>query len=229
MRAIVIGLGGIGSNVVDSLCRKLSFSKSIKKADRVILVDGDKYEEKNRERQRFTSCANKAEATKEWLLVNFPDLQIEAKPRYVDDKNIFLFVKEGDVVFCCVDNHATRKLVSDHMRTLENGLLISGGNELYDGEIQIYERRDGKDFTPPLTYHPEIEFPKDKNPAELSCGEIVASGGTQLLAVNLMVATLMLNAYALWLEMGELPYTECYFDFKSGNVRPVKRRCLTEG
>ncbi len=224
-RAVVIGLGGIGSNIVDPLARTLTFSKSNRKAERIILVDGDKYEPKNMERQRGKVYLNKAEATKDWITESFPDLEVDAKPHYVDHKNIYLFVKEGDVVFMCVDNHATRKVLSDHMATLRNGLLISGGNEEYDGNVQIHERRGGGDFTPPITYlHPEIDKPTDKNPATLNCGElIVTQGATQVLAVNFTIASLMLNAYTLYLEKGELPYTEVCADIKTGNMRAIKR------
>ena len=223
MRVKVVGLGGIGSNLVDALCRTILFSKSNKVSRKALLVDGDKYEAKNRERQRYTAFANKAEATKEWLKESFPELEIEARPQYIDSNNI-LFIREGDVVFLAVDNHATRRLVSDHIGTLDNALLISGGNEEFDGNIQIYERRDGKDFTPPLTHlHPEIENPKDKNPAAINCGEAVVAGGVQLLAVNLKVASLMIEAFTLWLLSMDIPYTEVYANIKTGNVRPAKR------
>ena len=43
------------------------------------------------------------------------------------------------------------------------------------------------------------------------------------MAVNFAIASLMLNAYTLYLEKGELPYTEVYADIKTGNMRAVKR------
>lgn len=225
MRAVLIGLGGIGTHLVEPLCRTLAFSQSERAPKRVILVDGDGYEEPNRSRQKFTSAANKAHATQEWLAPLFPEITIEAKSHFVDAMNVFLFCREGDAVFLAVDNHATRKLLSDHLSTLSNGLLISGGNEEYDGNIQIYARVDGKDITPPLTWqHPEIEFPKDRNPAELSCTERAQQGAPQILSVNFTIASLMLNAYTLWLERGAVPYGEAYFDLRIGNVRAVKLR-----
>ncbi len=224
MRAVLIGLGGIGSHLAEPLCRTLVFSKKEQAPKRILLIDGDTYEEKNRERQRCNVLVNKADATREALGPLFPELRLEAKPRFVDKENIFLFIRKGDAVFLAVDNHATRNLVSSHVGTLTDVLLISGGNETYDGNIQVYERRNGKDVSPPLSFlHPEIESPKDKNPADLACGELVAQGNVQLLTTNLTIASLMLNAYVRWLERGELPYTEMYFDLLTGNVRPVKR------
>ena len=223
MRAVVIGIGGIGSNLVESLCRTMVFSKGERVTKRLVLVDGDAYETKNRERQRYLSIGNKAEATKEWLQPLFPELEIEAKPRFIDADGAYLFMREDDVIFLGVDNHATRKVVSDQMVKLNNSLLISGGNDKYDGNVQIHHRKNGEDVTPPLTHqHPEIEFPKDRNPAELACGELIASGEPQLLSVNWSIASLMLNAYTVWLESGVFPYRELYFDLRTGNVRAVK-------
>ncbi len=223
MRVVVVGLGGIGKSLAEPLCRTLVFSKSQRTTKRVILIDGDAYEEKNRQRQRFQAFSNKAEETSEALVATFPELEIEFKPHYVDNNNIFLFIKDGDVVFLGVDNHATRKLVSDHAQSLKNVLLISGGNETHDGNVQICERRNDKQVAPPLIWqHPEIENPNDRNPADVACGELVAQGATQLLAVNLTIAALMLNAYTLWLDSGQIPYREIYFDLRTGNVRPVR-------
>lgn len=226
-RVVIVGLGGIGSNLVEPLCRFVSFSQKEQVPKRVILIDGKAYKERNRERQKFSALANKAETTKEWLSPISPDLVIEAKPCFVDKNNILALVREDDIVFLGCDNHSTRKLISDHIASLENALLISGGNELYDGNIQVYERKNGEDSTPPLTFqHPEIEEPADRNPSELSCEELAKAGEPQLLPVNLTVATLMLNAFTAWVG-GFLSYYEIYFDLKTGNLRLVRQRKTT--
>lgn len=224
-RAVVIGLGGIGSNLVEPLCRILAYSDKEDSPKRVILTDGKAYKERNRERQRFSVLANKADVQRDLLTPLFPELNIESKASFIDENNILVFIKEDDVVFLGCDNHATRKLVSHHVSTLDNVMLISGGNELYDGNVQIYLRADGKDITPSLTFqHPEIETPADRNPAQLSCEELAKAGETQLLTVNSMVAILMLNIFTLRLLKGSIPYYEIYFDINTGNVRPVRIR-----
>lgn len=224
-RAVIIGLGGIGSNLVEPLCRTLAYSNKEDSPKRVILIDGKAYKERNRERQRFSVLANKADVQRDLLIPLFPELNIESKASFVDENNILVFIKENDVVFLGCDNHATRKLVSCHASTLNNVMIISGGNELYDGNVQIYLRTDGKDATPPFTFqHPEIETPADRNPAQLSCEELAKAGEPQLLTVNLMVAVLMLNIFMLWLLKGSVPYHEIYFDINTGNVRPVRIR-----
>lgn len=222
MNVVVVGLGGIGTHLVEPLCRTILFAESDQVTRRVVLIDGDAYQERNRVRQRYTRAANKAEATKEWLQPLFPELVIEAKSHFVDAENIYLFIREGDAVFLCVDNHATRKMACDYAQVLTDVFVVSGGNEEYDGNVQIYERRAGEDCTPPLTWlHPEIASPQDRNPAELSCEELATEGAPQVLAVNVTIAALMLNAFALKLRTGTLPYHEIYFDLRTGNVRPV--------
>ncbi len=226
MRTVVIGLGGIGTCLIDPLCRMIAYADRKRVSNRLVLVDGDQYEEKNRERQRVGEIGiNKAVATTERLKLIFGELEISSKAKYVDEDNSYVYIREGDVVLACVDNHATRKVLSDCVGMLKNGLLISGGNDEYDGNIQVYERRDGKDVTPPLTaYHREIGFPKDRNPAHRGCDELIEAGSPQILTVNLTIAALMLNALTLWSRGDAIPFTEQYFDLKTGNVRPVKRK-----
>ena len=131
---------------------------------------------------------------------------------YVNSENVGQCIKEGDVVFACVDNHKTRKVVSDYASKLNNILLISGGNEWVDGNIQIYSRKEGKDVTPRLTdYHPEISNPADQSPDEMSCEELSQSD-PQLLFTNLSVATLMCWAYYNEVEKGKSGVSEVYFD-----------------
>lgn len=222
MQVKVVGLGGIGTHLIVPLCRYLSNLDG--NADTsVTLIDGDEFDAKNVDRQNFTVFGNKAMVTAEIMRHSFPTLSVEAKPRYVTEENIFLFIKEGDLVFSCVDNHATRKLLSDYCQNLNNVVLISGGNEYSDGNIQVYVREDGEDVTPPITqFHPEIDKPGDRNPAELSCEELARSGTPQLIFTNFMVAGWMLSAF--WLATkGDLKYSEQYFDLETGMTRSIKR------
>ncbi len=221
MRIVVVGLGGIGSNLVEPLCRFIAHSQNLTRS--VTLIDGKSYRDHNSSRQRTPFFSNKSEVSQKWLAELFPNLEIEAKPTFIDEDNIFGLLFEDDIIFLGCDNHATRKLISDYSVTLNNIVLISGGNELYDGNVQIYWKKDGRDITRPLTWqHPEIENPQDKNPSEMSCEELAQKGETQLLAVNMIVATLMLNAFTLYLLKGDIPYNEIYFDIATGNVRPVR-------
>lgn len=221
MEIKVIGAGGIATHLLPTLCRYLQHTEH---AARVVILDGDAYEDGNSSRQDFTRLGNKAEVTSEMLSARFPDLTIAGKPVYLTDDNAFVYVREGDIVLSCVDNHATRGLLSRRLSELSAGVLISGGNDYTDGNVQVYVRKDGENVTPPLTHlHPEIAHPQDRNPADLSCEEQAATGAPQLIFANQTVATVMLNTFWLMASGQALPYTEVYFDLITGAVRPVRR------
>lgn len=220
-RIVIVGLGGVGTRIAPILCQYLAYEQPNLP---VFLIDGDKFEPKNAQRQVFASLGNKAEVTVESLRKDFPELSIEAKTQFVTDENVYIYIPEGSCVFCCVDNHASRKLLSDHCGSLENVILISGGNEFDDGNIQVYIRSGGKNITPPLTHlHPEIARPKDRNPAELDCMELAAAGTPQLIFANVKVATEMLCTF--WVVTKKnVVFSEIYFDLKTGAQRPTLRK-----
>jgi hypothetical protein len=118
---------------------------------------------------------------------------------------------------------------------LKNVVLISGGNDLEDGNVQIFVRRDGWNQTAPLDQnHPEIASPEDKHPSEVEVREGCleqAVTAPQLLVANNMAAALMLNAFHGLLKSGQdglgvfdkshpFRYEEVFFDVPSNKVRP---------
>lgn len=207
----IIGLGGVGSILAGRLCRFLNYSKEI--VDPVLLlVDGDAYEQKNYERQEFTRLGSKATIQTDDLTMQYPDISFESFTEYINPDNISNVIKNNDIVFLCVDNHKTRKVVSDYCKTLQNVTLISGGNELTDGNVQLYVRKGGKDLTPDLcVYHPEINNPDDKLPDEMSCEELSHSE-PQLYFTNLGVATIMCWVFYNAIIKGQTNRSEVYFD-----------------
>jgi molybdopterin/thiamine biosynthesis adenylyltransferase len=226
MEIKVIGVGGIGCALLPPLCRYLSHGAPPDPSSppaRVTLVDGDTFEARNAARQAFGALGNKAQVKAAELAREFAALSLRAVPEYVQAGNAAAIVRGGDVVFLAVDNHSTRKVVSDACRMLPDVLLISGGNELTDGNVQVYERRGGEDVTLPLTrFHPEIAEPRDRSPAEMSCDELAREGAAQLLFTNLAVASAMLNAFYAW-QQGMLAYGEVYLDIVQGRANPVPR------
>lgn len=222
----VIGAGGIGGHLVEPLCRYLSYTDDYVE---LTVFDGDKFEERNRERQRFSECANKAEHTAEMLKEEFPKIHFRAKGEFLTDDNIITAIREGDVVFSCVDNHATRKLISDRCEELDNVTLISGGNDYTDGNVIVYIRQNGKDITKPLTsLHPKIAEPEDKNPGTLTdeerqgC-EQEARTNPQLLFANLAIASAMCNCYYAY-EQNKVNFEQVYIDILTQRSRPAPDR-----
>jgi len=215
-----IGIGGIGCALLPFLCRYLQYSGE--KA-RITLIDGDRFERSNAARQAFSGLGNKAEVKAGELAREYEAVAFRSRPEYVTEDNVARLIGEGEVVFLMVDNHASRLLVSRHVSSLADLSLISGGNDYEDGNVQVYIRQGGLDLTPSLArYHPEIAAPQDRNPAAMSCEELMAAGAPQLLFANLMVASLMLNAFYA-LRQGRLNYSEVYLDILQNASRAVSR------
>ncbi len=227
----LVGLGGVGGIVA----RYLSiFLASLGRSVRLVLIDGDEFEPKNAARMLFSEAGNKAavlcDDLDEYLLDSAVTLL--AIEEYVTPENVERLIVEGDVVLLCVDNHATRKLVNDHVARLDHACLISGGNDGVGedasgrvlrgtfGNVQVYLRRAGEDVTPSLlAFHPEIAHPVDRLPTELSCTDLLESV-PQLLFTNLLTASAILNTLLLHLS-STLHYSELAFDLADGLMRPT--------
>lgn len=221
MRCVLVGLGGIGSSLVDDLVRFLHYREDLCSSE-VVLIDGDIYQPKNATRQRFTRLGNKALVTAERLADS--EMHVTPVAEYLTPANMASHLHDGDVIFLGVDRHQVRREVSDFCEDLKNVLLISGGNELTDGNIQVYHRVDGEDRTLPLTnaFHPEIEEATDGNPGVEGC-DLLAESQPQLLFMNRSIATTMLNAFLAFLDR-RLDYDEVYDDILTNNRRQVVRR-----
>ena len=218
----IIGAGGIGGHLIEPLARYLSYGEDNVE---ITVFDGDQFEERNKERQRFSACENKAEHTVAQLKEQFPRIHFRAKGEYLTEDNIITSIRESDIVFLCVDNHATRKLVSDRCEELDNVTLVSGGNDYTDGNVILYVRKNGKDITKsPTALHPKIANPDDKNPGSLTdeerqgCQE-EARTNPQLLFTNLAVASAMCNAFYA-LEQGKAKFHQVYVDILQQRMRP---------
>jgi molybdopterin/thiamine biosynthesis adenylyltransferase len=218
-KLVIIGLGGIGGALAEPLCRYLDHSDYIQQ---VKLVDGDRYEARNAERQQSVTGQNKADAWAKRLAGSFTKLTVGAVGSFITPDNIRLHLADNSIIMLCVDNHATRLLVQEHCSRLRNVTLISGGNDYYDGNVQVFARKNGRGLLPPITcFHPEIESPADRRPDELGCDEELPVF-PQLLFANFMAASLMLNALFLALQ-DQFPHSEIYFDLRANAARPFTR------
>ena len=223
MKVKVIGLGGIGSILIENLARYFQYRDE---SWHLHLIDGDSYESKNRERQIFNAVGgNKADTKREELERRYDNIIFSSTSAFVNKSNIDELICEHDIIFCCVDNHTTRKMVSDKVKTLQDCILISGGNDLIDGNVQIYIRKGGEDVTPSLVdYHPEIQDPRDKHPEEASCEELSKSA-PQIFFTNLTVATIMCWViYNIMTDGTDHIKSEVYFDMKMMALNAVTRK-----
>ncbi|MBI2482978.1 ThiF family adenylyltransferase [Candidatus Uhrbacteria bacterium] len=194
MQVTIIGLGGTGTWVVHPVATWLVSQK--KPSTRLTLVDGDAYEEGNRDRQFFRYPGNKATSKARELGEQLPALRVEALPEFCNPENIPFICGEGEIVLLCVDNHPTRKLVSEFVQAnCRDIAVISVGNELEYGTVLVYVRRGGVDVTPPLHALEEIAHPQGKAPYEMSCEERAAAGDPQILPMNVAAASACMSAF----------------------------------
>jgi len=224
LNIVIVGLGGVGSILSERLCRFINFSGDMN-AD-ILLVDGDHYEAKNYERQEFNRMGNKADIKADELSMKFDNIVFDVYDAYINEANIADVIKEGAIVFICVDNHKSRMVINNYCKNLKDVTIVSGGNELTDGNAQLYVRKGGKDLTPDLcTYHPEIANPEDKLPDEMSCEELSVSE-PQLYFTNLGVATFMCWLFYNAVVKEQYDRSEVYFDIRQmtsdAKIRIVK-------
>lgn len=224
-RVVFIGVGGIGTWLLEPLVKTLVYGGESNEPIQLVLIDGDKYEPRNIQRQLIPGYGNKAQVWANLLSHKYTGrLSVRSWDEFVNKDNIRRFIEDGDVVVMCVDNFKTRKLVSDHCRQLKNVALFSGGNDLTDGNSMIFIREKGVDITPPLDkFHKEIATPADKSPDELSCEELARAGTPQLVVTNMAAASSMLCDFYTW-AIGKLDRQEVYFDVVLNRNNPINRR-----
>ncbi len=228
-RVVLIGCGGIGSQLAGPLTRYLASRQPPHPL--LVLVDGDAFEAGNLSRQ---ACAvgdmgvNKAEALAR--VARSVGLAAQVVPEFVTCANVGHVVREGDVVLLAVDNHPARALVDRRVAALSDATLISGGNDETDGNVQLVRRRDGYSVDGHLVeIHPEIgEADGDPGPGADGCLARL-DGRPQLLATNLMVASAMLSCLWQLLETGSVPYSEVFLDTARCAMRSRSRLRVPEG
>ena len=232
--AILIGCGGIGSHFLPPFVRFLSSMEPASRPTVVKLVDGDKYAASNNNRQEFVPKhlgVNKAESQLVKMSAYYAGVtQFVAVPEYVGKDNVANIITENSIVFMGVDNHVCRRIVSAHCQNVCNVVLITGGNELTDGNVQIYVRVEGKDLTPPIEKrHPEILTTNDGDRTTMSCEELekLPSGG-QVIFANQMASTLMCQMF--WnICHNRFPFNEIYFDVNVMKTRGVENEQESQG
>lgn len=223
-RLVVIGLGGIGSQLIPSLLHFLHYKKF---TGPIMLMDGDLYEEKNLNRQLVPEDGlgmNKANALAITFGQRLPSLSLSALPFYLDESNTDDVIQEDDFVICGVDNHWTRRMIDNRVSKLKNVTYISGGNDLTDGNMQVVRRRGGKSLDPSLQeVHPEIAEAVEKPDWTPGCDQML-NAAPQIIVTNLMVASAMLNAVWAIFEDKALPYSEVYVDVEVNAARSTNRK-----
>jgi len=223
---IQIGAGGTGTHLI---APALAYLESHHRDEewQYVIIDGDNFEPKNLERQLFDPgmvTMNKAESMAR-MYNRYPVLAV---PRFIGRDDLQTMFGEGDTVLICADNHSIRALVQERALELADTTIINAGNEMHDGNVQMFVRRQGKNETPPITFlHPEITFLSDEDRSAMSCQQAAAlPGGGQLILANQAAASHMLEAlYRIhYAPSVPLNWTELQFDLLAGTVHHIDMR-----
>ena len=199
----IIGLGGGGGWLIQLL------SKSEPAFDKVLLVDGDKVEKKNLNRQMFTDAHigyNKAEASLHHLSA-FPGAK--ACPEYLaydtDLYKALASVVGRLVVACCVDNHPARNvclvLADERLKSRLPTVVVFAGNEYETASAFTYcpAWKDGP--MDPRVRWPEIKTDTEGDPLLPPCsGEALASN-PRLALSNMISAVSAAWLIRFWSEV----------------------------
>lgn len=230
MNYVLIGAGGTGSHLFPALYRYLKSREDEDPNWTIHIYDGDEVEEKNLLRQIFDEgdlFRNKADA----LGSKARDVDhVFTYPTFLGADDLQRAIRSGDIVLIAADNMFIRARVEEHVKLLDNAVIINGGNEDISGSVQLWIREGGKDITPPISWlHPEITNTRDEDRSAMSCAEVaMLPGGGQTVLANATAAVFMLAA--LWrfhqdkhkdeTKPGIVPWTEVQFDHGRGTMMP---------
>jgi molybdopterin/thiamine biosynthesis adenylyltransferase len=228
-RIVFIGVGGIGSWLVEPVLRYFYTVCS-----NVLFVDGDFVEGKNLARQSFTRGevrAGKAASICMRMRVMFPNHTLNGSGTFVRANNVAAYVAEGDLVLLSPDNHEVRRIVSDEAMKRRDIVVITSGNELYDGSCHAYVKARGielsRDFK---TRHPkEVDLPGER----AGCAELIDKGAVQLIAVNFMIAAMALmtvqHIYSYGIYRTKNEFWEDVPQELYGDIRRLKMGAIMAG
>lgn len=185
MKAYIIGAGGVGSWMAPAMILLIG-------KDNVVIVDGDKLEAKNLNRQLFDAAdinRNKAEA-------------LAARYGCQHHPGWYSFGcmshAESDVLMVCVDNNPARAAALQAC-DFEGCSAILAANETLSSDARIY-RPEWKD-TPldPRQQSPEIMADRTGDPraAAIGCTGEAQAENRQLVTANGMAAMLALHLFVM--------------------------------
>ena len=182
----IIGCGGAGSAIVPSFCL-------LKSPGDITLVDGDRIERKNLNRQLFDATQiglNKAQALAGKYGCHFmPEWFARGKIRHY----------RNDWLICLVDNHRTR--LETREACDEHGCqAILAANEMHSSEAYFYRRQWQGTPRDPRVYYPELKTDRSGDPraAAIGCTGEVQANNRQLASANFMAAALAEHLFVLW-------------------------------
>lgn len=218
---IVIGAGGTGGFFIKEFGRFMASFKSNRKGIVLTIIDGDKVETKNLDRQSFQKFdvdTFKANSLCMALKECFGLKNVYSYPIYIDDeKQLAKIVAETEkdvesdypykniqgtpvkgrkwarILVGAVDNHRARQVMHKYFAKEKNIFYYDSANEYEGGEVVFSGKVNGSVLAPPRAhYFPGIMKSRAKRASEISCGEINKQS-PQHIVTNMMAGNLLLS------------------------------------
>jgi len=182
MKYAVIGAGGIGSHLIEQLVNMMS------PADTLVVFDGDVFEDRNLNRQRFDRDlvgVNKADAMR-IMYELYADVEASDEMILSPEQ-----LEDFEFIFCVPDNNACRRVCLEASDKYKIPLIIAG-NEAFSANAIYHDpcMSPSDSYSHPLVVHPE--YLKD-TPVGNSCGNTNAP--PQTIVANCMAASMCLALY----------------------------------
>jgi len=133
----VVGLGGLGGTVAEMLARM--------GVGRLILVDGDAFEDSNLNRQVTSRVANigmpKAAAARERVAEINPGISVKSHQIFLEEENAAALIRGADIVVDCLDSLKSRYYLSLACREIAAPLVIAAVAGLA-GQVTVFFPED---------------------------------------------------------------------------------------
>lgn len=212
MKIYCIGAGGVASYLLPVLKR------SIKITDEIIIMDGDRLEERNLERQLFRASQigeYKAQALADMYGCEALNSYLTAQTRLTQT---FGAEAEGDWLFVMVDNHKARRLALQ-LADDEGFRVLVGANEYSDAQAYFYS--EGLEAT---VYDPRVRWPEiltDDSGDPVSCQGEEQVSAPQLAIVNMLAAAYMMHLFYFYTEKAHKIDVEYHPVMHSSNFNKI--------
>lgn len=211
MKIYCIGAGGVASYLLPVL------SRSTKPTDQIFVMDGDRLEERNLERQLFRSSQigeYKAQALADMYGAEAICSYLTAQSRLTTD----LDSDDWDWLFVMVDNHKARRLALE-LADREGFRVLVGANEYSDAQAYYYSN-DLQD----TSYDPRVRWPEmltDDSNDPVSCQGEEQIAAPQLAIVNMLAAAYMLHLFYFYTEKAHKVDPEYHPVMHSSNFNKI--------
>ncbi|ARC83125.1 thiF family protein [Clostridium argentinense CDC 2741] len=222
-KIIIVGVGGTGSNLLSPLSRLIQFNNNHK----LIIIDGDEYEAKNKKNQNISNRQigrAKSEAMAELIQNKYPDVDVIYKDTYISQEKELLKILKGTeipILVSCVDNNSTRKIFHNvfYDTKVNNIIYIDSGNGTNDriGQVIIGFKQYGKIILNPVgDYFKEITEEEDTVEKATSCAA-TAHEMPQNIATNYMASAVLFNCLNNIISFNYIIH-KSFFDCENGTV-----------